>query len=141
MMEALEDVSLEDMLEAGTLVAFGPAALGIRKVGVGVATRAGAPLSRSAAFRQAKELAGVPRSAQPVAVRMERLRDQPGNVQGRVYEFVRADGSRVTIREHSLGHSQGNLGRHFNIEVRPPGGGPRQPLQGGADNHVFFSGP
>lgn len=98
-------------------------------------------LTRSEAFQRAKELGGIPRSAQPTATRMERLRDQPGNVESRVYEYVRPDGSTVTIREHSLGHEQGNLGPHFNVEIRPPGGGPRQPLPGGADDHIFFNKP
>ncbi|MGQ0684220.1 HNH/endonuclease VII fold putative polymorphic toxin [Bradyrhizobium sp.] len=44
----------------------------------------------------------------------------------------------MTIREHSLGHAKGDLGPHFNVEVRSVGGGPRQPLVGGADEHVFF---
>jgi hypothetical protein len=53
-------------------------------------------------------------------------------------EFVREDGSTVTIREHSLGHVKGNLGSHFNVEVRPLGGGASQPLLNGADSHVFY---
>jgi RHS repeat-associated protein len=97
--------------------------------------------SRSEAFRLSKERGGIPRSAQPTRTWTERLRDQPGNVQSRVYEYVREDGSTVTIREHSLGHTEGDLGSHFNVEVRPPGGGPRQPLVGGADDHVFFGKP
>jgi RHS repeat-associated protein len=107
------------------------------QVGVNAALR-GSTLSRSAAFRLSKELGGVPRSTQPLGTWTERLRDQPGSVQSRVYEFLRGDGNTVTIREHSLGHTEGNLGPHFNVEVRPPGGGPRQPLAGGADDHVFF---
>jgi RHS repeat-associated protein len=74
-------------------------------------------LSRSAAFRLSKELAGIPRSAQPVKTGTERLHDQVGNVRSRVYEYVRGDGSTVTIREHSLGHGKGNIGPHFNVEV------------------------
>jgi RHS repeat-associated protein len=93
---------------------------------------------RSGAFRSAKEAAGVPRSAQPSRVYHERIYDQPGNVQGRVYEFTKPDGSVVTIREHSLGHVKGGHGPHFNVEIRPPGGGPKQPLPGGGDGHFYF---
>lgn len=125
----------------------GAAGLDILSAGVGFvsleegAARAAGTLSRSAAFRLSKELGGIPRSAQPLRTFTERLRDQVGNVRSRVYEYGRGDGSTVTIREHSLGHVEGNLGPHFNVEVRPPGGGPRQPLAGGADNHVFFGQP
>ncbi len=96
------------------------------------------PLSRRAAFREAKEKGGIPRSQQPTKTYTERLTDQPGNVQSRVYEYKRSDGSVVTVREHSLGHTQGNHPSHFNTEVRPPDRGPRQPLQGGADSHTYF---
>jgi hypothetical protein len=95
-------------------------------------------LSRRAAFRQAKEKGGIPRSQQPDKIYTERLTDQPGNVQSRVYEYKRSDGFIVTIREHSLGHTKGNHSSHFNTEVRPPDRGPRQPLQGGADSHTYF---
>jgi len=61
-----------------------------------------------------------------------RLTDRAGNIRSRVYNFVRGDRSSITIREHSLGHLQGEVGPHFNVEVRPAGGGPRQPLVGGA---------
>lgn len=60
---------------------------------------------------------------------MERLTDQIGNVESQVYEFTLDDGGIVTIKEHSLGHVEGNLGAHFNVEVRPPGGGPGNHLQ------------
>lgn len=93
---------------------------------------------RNGAFRAAKDAAGIPRSAQPNRTFYERLYDQPGNVRSRVYEFQKADGSVVTIREHSLGHMTGGQGPHFNVELRPPGGGPRQPLPGGGDGHYYF---
>jgi RHS repeat-associated protein len=108
----------------------------LRAVQVGRAART-LP-GRSAALRSARDAGGVPRSAQPSRVYHERLRNQLGNVQGRVYEYARQDGCVVTIREHSLGHSTGNLGPHFNVEIRPPGGGPRLPLPGGGDGHFYF---
>ena len=141
--------------DPGAQASFGPAAVSLGKLfvgGVGLGLRGvetglsayskvTTTLSRSAAFRLSKELGGIPRSAQPIRTYTERLRDQVGNVLSRVYEYFREDGSTVTIREHSLGHTEGDLGPHFNVEVRPPGGGPRQPLAGGADDHVFFGQP
>lgn len=94
-------------------------------------------LSRSAAFREAKEKAGIPRSQQPSSVSKERLRDQDGNVEGRVYDFRRGDGSSVTIKEHSLGHEKGSHGPHFNSEVRGADG-TKLPLKGDADPHTYI---
>lgn len=93
--------------------------------------------SRSEAFREAKEKAGIPRSQSPNRVYGERILDQEHYVEGRVYEFRREDGSIVTIREHSLGHEKGNHDPHFNSEVRSPEG-IKQPLRGGADSHAYF---
>lgn len=88
-------------------------------------------------FRLAKEPGGIPRSAQAFQTFTERLTDQPGNIMSRVFEF-RQGNSVMTIPEHSLGHLKGNLGPHFNLEIRPLGGGARQPLPGGGDGHFFF---
>jgi len=97
---------------------------------------------RRGGFRQAKQKAGIPNSVQPTAVRREEIRDHTNPngspIYGRVYEFRKPDGSIVEIREHSLGHPQYDKGPHFNTELRPPGGGPRQPLIGEADDHSFF---
>ena len=102
------------------------------------ANEAESTLSRSAAFREAKEKAGIPRSQQPSSVGKEKLRDQEGNVEGRVYEFRRGDGSSVTIKEHSLGHEKGNHGPHFNSQARGAEG-TKLPLKGGADSHTYFN--
>lgn len=86
---------------------------------------------------RAKEKAGIPRSQNPDKVYRERIRDQERYVEGRVYEFKRQDDSTVTIREHSLGHKEGNHGPHFNSEVRGSGG-IKQPLGGNGDSHAYF---
>ncbi len=136
---------------AGTLAIFVPGALRGESgnapesgpktgMGPGAASRSDLALntfgSRGAAFREAKTRGGVPRSQQPSRVYHERTLDQPGNVQGRVYEFRQADGSVVTIREHSLGHVKGDLGSHFNVEARPAPNQPRVAVPEG--EHVFF---
>lgn len=96
--------------------------------------------TRKTAFSEAREKGGIPKSQQPDRVRHERLEDQPGNVQSRVYEYTRReDGASVTIKEHSLGHTKGNVDPHFNTIVRPRGGGAKQPLKNNADHHTFFN--
>ena len=93
--------------------------------------------SRSGAFKEAKQKARVPRSQHPDKVYREKIRDQEGHIDGRVYEFKMQDGSTVTIREHSLGHVLGNHGPHFNSEVRDSAG-IKQPLDGNGDSHTYF---
>ena len=95
-------------------------------------------LSRSGAFKAAKQKAGVPRNQQPDKTYREKIRDQEGHVEGRVYEFKRQDGSTATIREHSLGHKLDNHGPHFNSEVRDSNG-IKQPLGGNGDSHTYFN--
>jgi hypothetical protein len=55
-----------------------------------------------------------------------------------VYDFVRTDGKIVTIREHSLGHTKGNVRPHFNVEMLDP----RNPSSGNLvpkdQRHVYF---
>lgn len=95
-------------------------------------------LSRNGAFKEAKQKAGVPRSQQPDKVYKEKIRDQQGHIEGRVYEFKGKDGSTITIREHSLGHKLDNHGPHFNSEVRSSSG-IKQPLGGNGDSHTYFN--
>lgn len=97
----------------------------------------GSKLSRSGAFKGAKQKAGVPRSQHPDKIYREKIRDQGGYVEGRVYEFKGQNGSTATIREHSLGHKQGNHGPHFNSDVRSADG-IKQPLGGNGDSHTYF---
>ncbi len=80
--------------------------------------------SRRAAFRGAKDAAGVPRSAQPSAVRPSRNRDGTPSRDGRrEYDF-----GPTTIREdgpHSYGPpgTPGNIDfPHFNVAPEPAGG-------------------
>ena len=135
---ASDSISATDLLQDLTLLAGVAGAVRGGAAGLTAAVQAAKQFrSRSAAFRAAKQLAGIPMSAQ-AKVSKVRLRDQPGNVQARVYTFVRSDGSTVIISEHSLGHAKGNRGPHFNVEIRPFGGGPKQALPGGADDHVHF---
>jgi RHS repeat-associated protein len=121
--------------------------LGIAKKGVKVAVKesvrgvskgADSKYSRSGAFKNAKQKAGVPRSQHPDKIYREKIRDQDGYVEGRVYEFKGQNGSTITIREHSLGHKQGNHGPHFNSEVRSANG-IKQHLGGNADSHTYFN--
>ena len=103
----------------------------------GVAKDADRTLSRKAAFRQAKEKVGIPKSQQPSNTYHEKIRDQQGHVEGRVYEFKNADGSTATIREHTLGHELGNHGSHFNSELRNAEG-IKQSLKNNADSHTYI---
>jgi hypothetical protein len=88
--------------------------------------------SRAAAFRAAKFDSGLPAFQNPDEIKKLPLRDLSGKYvrrQGKVvsfreYHFRRADGRKVIIQEHSLGHinsptGKGNQGPHFN--VRPEG--------------------
>jgi RHS repeat-associated protein len=132
-------VVLSDDTSFGDEKTLASASIGLTLLGRKCLPSAAKPLpGRRGALRSAKTAADVPKSMQPGRIYYERLYDQPGNVQGRVYEFTKPDGSVVTIREHSLGHVKGELGPHFNVEIRPPGGGPKQPLPGGGDGHFFF---
>ncbi|ROS05421.1 filamentous hemagglutinin family protein [Sinobacterium caligoides] len=103
----------------------------------GATKGADSTLSRKAAFRQAKEKAGIPKSQQPSNTYHEKIRDQQGHVEGRVYEFKNADGSTATIREHTLGHELGNHGSHFNSELRNAQG-IKQSLKKNADSHTYI---
>lgn len=118
-------------------------AVGLNKVWVhnecGDGTKeADSTLSRTGAFKEAKQKAGVPRSQHPDKVYKEKTRDQEGHVEGRVYEFKRQDGSTATIKEHSLGHKLDNHGPHFNSEVRDSSG-IKQSLDGNGDSHTYFN--
>ncbi len=96
--------------------------------------------SRRAAFREAKEKGGIPKSQQPIEVANVPLRDQEGYVLSRVYSFKRvSDGANVEILEHSLGHTKGNLGPHFNTIVREKNTLAKQQLNKAQDHHTFFS--
>ncbi|AJR05714.1 type IV secretion protein Rhs [Photobacterium gaetbulicola] len=106
--------------------------------GPNVTKGANSTLSRSGAFKEAKLKAGVPRNQHPDKVYKEKIRDQDGHVEGRVYEFKRQDGSTATIREHSLGHKLDNHGPHFNSEVRSADG-IKQSLGGNGDSHTYFN--
>jgi RHS repeat-associated protein len=94
-------------------------------------------LTKKAAFRQAKEIGGIPRSQQPSRTFKEKLTDQEGYVLGRVFEFQLGNGKTVTIRDHSLGHVKGNEGPHFNTEVTGTKG-TKAPLAAGEDSHTYF---
>ncbi|WP_204723362.1 HNH/endonuclease VII fold putative polymorphic toxin, partial [Fastidiosibacter lacustris] len=109
----------------------------IREFVTTVPKGADSTLFRKAAFREAKEKAGIPRSQQPSNTYHEKIRDQQGHVEGRVYEFKIADESTATIREHTLGHKFGNHGSHFNSELRNAQG-IKQSLKNNADSHTYI---
>jgi RHS repeat-associated protein len=84
-------------------------------------------VGRSGAFRQAKRDAGIPISQQPESINRVPMTDMNGKailgddgkpIMTREYTFVREDGSKVIIQDHSAGHKKGGEGPHFN--VRPP---------------------
>lgn len=56
-------------------------------------------------------------------------------MEGRVYTFELKK-RQIEIREHSLGHEKGNLGPHFNTEIRIDE--QSIPLKNDADNHSYF---
>lgn len=94
--------------------------------------------SRSGAFREAKAKAFVPATQHPDNVRYEKLTDQTGaHVEARVYEFNLEGGIKATISEHSLGHSKGQQGPHFNSELSSSTG-ETLPLSNGADSHSYI---
>ncbi|WP_426161320.1 RHS repeat-associated core domain-containing protein [Pseudomonas sp. PWP3-1] len=118
-------------------------------------------VSRNGAFKQAKADAGIPRAQHPDAVLDPRLgtmrqyshvsmRDQQKNeildaqgrpVMTRVYEFTRADGSKVLIQDHGAGHKfsapdgKGDQTAHFNLR---PKNRPRNGKLDGARDHYYF---
>ena len=118
-------------------------------------------VSRSGAFNQAKQDAGIPRSQQPDPVYDQRtgrtqqykyvkMQDSNGktvlNENGeptwaREYQFTRADGSKVIIQDHSAGHKfgepdgRGDQSTHFNLR---PIEKPRNGMVEGAKDHYYF---
>ncbi|NVZ95738.1 RHS domain-containing protein, partial [Pseudomonas sp. D6002] len=93
-------------------------------------------LSRNGALRRAKEIGGIPRSAQPIAVERDKIRDQDRYISGRIYVFSLKKGHVTKIYEHSLGHVEGNHGPHFNTKNTI--GGIKVPLRIGDDSHTYF---
>lgn len=86
-----------------------------------------------------KAKGGIPKNQHPNSVTYEKLKDQVGYVLSRVYTFTRSgDNAQVIIREHSLGHKKGDVGPHFNTEVRQRVDGSKQPLHNDEDHHSFF---
>jgi RHS repeat-associated protein len=87
---------------------------------------------RSGALNQAKRDLGIPRGQHPASVDRVPLTDKWGKrildenkqpIMTREYTYVRPNGDRVVIQDHSVGHSfgeggVGDQGPHFN--VRPP---------------------
>ncbi|MGY2211198.1 RHS repeat-associated core domain-containing protein, partial [Pseudomonas pergaminensis] len=93
-------------------------------------------LSRNAAFRRAKEIGGIPKSTQPIMIYREAIRDQDRHVTGRVYVFSLKKHHTTKILEHSLGHTEGNHGPHFN--TRNTAHKIKVPLKIGDDSHTYF---
>ncbi|KAB0563233.1 hypothetical protein JBE38_27475, partial [Pseudomonas sp. ICBG1301] len=93
-------------------------------------------LSRNRAFRRAKEIGGIPQTTQPKEIYRERIRDQDRHIMGRVYVFSLRKDHITKIYEHSLGHSEGNHGPHFNTKntIKDI----KVPLKIGDDSHTYF---
>jgi RHS repeat-associated protein len=92
-------------------------------------------LSRNGAFKRAKAIGEVPKNQHPTLIRRVKITDQDRHTEGRVYIFELLD-REIKILEHSLGHKKGNLGPHFNTEVRIEG--KPAPLKDNVDNHSYF---
>ncbi|NWE42404.1 RHS domain-containing protein, partial [Pseudomonas yamanorum] len=92
-------------------------------------------LSRNGAFRRAKKIAGIQKNQLPKRLRRETIKDQDRYIQGRVYVFELKNRI-IEIREHSLGHTKGNHGPHFNTEVFI--NERKVPLSIGDDSHTYF---
>ncbi|MFK9004415.1 RHS repeat-associated core domain-containing protein [Pseudomonas pergaminensis] len=92
-------------------------------------------LSRNGAFKRAKAIAEIPKTQHPKLVSRVKITDQERYMEGRVYTFELKK-RQIEIREHSLGHEKGNLGPHFNTEIRIDE--QSIPLKNDADNHSYF---
>lgn len=106
------------------------------------------PAGRTAAFNAAKRDVGLSRSVQPKVVRRVSLKENGKVVMGsngrpvmtREYDFVLPNGSKITIQEHSIGHSYGAPGGvgdqtpHFNIR---PFGEPHGKVPGTQEHYYF----
>jgi len=89
-------------------------------------------LGRSGALNEAKRDLGIPRSQHPDSVGRIPMTDRNGKrilgtdgkpIMTREYTYMRPDGSKVVVQDHSAGHrfgqgGVGDRGSHFN--VRPP---------------------
>ncbi|NWA38543.1 RHS domain-containing protein [Pseudomonas reactans] len=92
-------------------------------------------LSRNGAFKRAKAIAEIPKAQHPKLVSRVKITDQERYMEGRVYTFELKK-RQIEIREHSLGHEKGNLGPHFNTEIRIDE--QSIPLKNDVDNHSYF---
>ncbi|WP_256097798.1 RHS repeat-associated core domain-containing protein, partial [Pseudomonas sp. 8 R 14] len=92
-------------------------------------------LSRNGAFKRAKAIGEIPKTQHPTLIRRVKITDQEQYTEGRVYTFKLQE-RQIEIREHSLGHKKGNLGPHFNTEIRI--NGQSIPLKNDTDNHSYF---
>ncbi|NWC87968.1 RHS domain-containing protein [Pseudomonas reactans] len=92
-------------------------------------------LSRNGAFKRAKAIAEIPKTQHPKLVSRVKITDQERYMEGRVYTFELKK-RQIEIREHSLGHEKGNLGPHFNTEIRIDE--QSIPLKNDVDNHSYF---
>lgn len=116
---------------------------------LGLTPEACGGVSRNAAFNEAKQDAGIPRSQQPFNVtrvemtdRYERkvLGDDGLPIYTRQYYYLREDGQVVVIQDHGAGHKfgeegVGDQGPHFN--VRPIGEERHGNLPGTRDHYPF----
>ncbi|MBA1296335.1 type IV secretion protein Rhs, partial [Pseudomonas lurida] len=93
-------------------------------------------LSRNGAFRRAKEIGGIPRNTQPIDTYRELIRDQDRHIMGRVYVFSLKKNHLTRIHEHSLGHTEGNHGPHFNTKNTVHD--IKVPLKIGENSHTYF---
>ncbi|WP_242626982.1 RHS repeat-associated core domain-containing protein, partial [Pseudomonas extremorientalis] len=118
-------------------------------------------VSRKGAFREAKRDANIPMAQQPDVITAPRsgakrqysivkmsdingkaILDSSGKpVHTRVYQYTRADGSKVLIQDHSAGHKfgtpngVGDQGAHFNLR---PFDTPRTGSVPGTKDHYIF---
>ncbi|MEX5550371.1 RHS repeat-associated core domain-containing protein, partial [Pseudomonas pergaminensis] len=92
-------------------------------------------LSRNGAFKRAKAIAEIPKTQHPKLVSRVKITDQERYMEERVYTFELKK-RQIEIREHSLGHEKGNLGPHFNTEIRIDE--QSIPLKNDVDNHSYF---
>jgi len=100
--------------------------------------------SRREAFRNAKTDAKIGRNQHPHKVEHVPLEDGYGDfvrdangkpIQTREYHFTNSSGENVVIQEHSLGHTKGDVGPHFN--VRPASDTKGGHIEG-THGHYFF---
>ncbi|MBD2816679.1 type IV secretion protein Rhs [Xenorhabdus sp. Flor] len=111
--------------------------------------------SRNEALRGAKRDAGIPMNQHPNKVDKIPLTDMNGKkildanhkpIETREYHFIRPDGSKIVIQEHSAGHiygppgTPGNQGPHFNIRPFDPktGAGSRNGKIPGTSEHYEY---